>query len=107
MNTSLHHLLLRGLVAVLLFASMPCSAAVAQAGGQTRFTVRVDAQAAMVVRAWREAHGLDAPGPHAVAPTPYEPAAIAAAFSRRCRDAGGSVAGSTAPGPSAPGGMCV
>ena len=107
MNTSLHHFLLRGLVAASLFASIPCAAAVTQAGGQTRFTVRIDAQAAAVVRAWRMAHGLDVGDPHAVAPANDPQAVLAATFSKRCRDAGGSVAGSAAQGPAAPGGMCV
>lgn len=102
----LHRLLIRGLAAALVLASLP---AIAQgAEGRTRFTVRIDPQAAAVVRAWRAAHGLPTGSPAALAMTSGQ-AAPTAAFEQHCRQAGGSVVASDAAGRAAAmdGSMCI
>lgn len=91
MLTPLRHLLIRGLAAALVLASLPVAAQ--GADGRTRFTVRIDPQAAVVVRAWRAAHGLSTEGAPALA-MEAGLSSPAAAFEQHCRQAGGSVAAS-------------
>lgn len=91
MLTPLHRLLIRGLAAALVLASLPAAAQGAE--GRTRFTVRIDPQAAAVVRAWRAAHGLSTEGAPALA-MGVGVSSPAAAFEQHCRQAGGSVAAS-------------
>jgi hypothetical protein len=92
MLTPLHRLLIRGIAAALVLASLPVAAQ--GSDGRTRFTVRIDPQAAAVVRAWRAAHGLSTADARALA-MDAGLAAPAAAFEQHCRQAGGSVASST------------
>ncbi|HEX5307137.1 MAG TPA: hypothetical protein VFW82_13730 [Dyella sp.] len=87
MRTLLHQLLTNAFAVALLLAALPVAA---QGGkGSTRFTVRIDPQAAAVVQAWRAAHGLSTPAAPVLAMTARR-SAPAAAFEQHCRDAGGS-----------------
>lgn len=104
----LHRLLIRGIAAALVLASLPVAAQ--GNDGRTRFTVRIDPQAAAVVRAWRAEHGLSTVDVPALA-MDTGLAAPAAAFEQHCRQAGGSVAASAtgAPGQAAAtaGSVCI
>lgn len=63
----------------------------AAASGATSFAVHIDEQGAAIIRAWRLAHGLDAPGAGTSAESVSPELAQQGAFARQCGSSGGAL----------------